>query len=496
MSAALRLRAALAGALLAVAALLVARGVVVPGLAWNDELVYAAAGRHVADGHGPISSFYHPDAIVERGLPQPDVHMPGQAMLLGTAFRLFGPREGVAIATSAVAFVLSAALVAWICARRGTASAAAAAAFFVLFPPHAAFGHTAMAESALCLSTVTFAAVWLGALEGARPWRAVALALVLAVGATQRETFLVYAVPAAWAIARWPAPERWRGGLAGGGVLAAYLAFVFLPFYRARASHPHMLTDALHAEGGIAGGIWRSLRDNVASLPLAPREAWQWVYLLQLMALAGALAIAWRATDERRPLAWLAVWGGATTWVGLALFYPLADWRAVRVLMPVAAPAIAVVGASLAWPPALRWTGRDAWRPVVGAAVLAVSVAATLAIGRDRRFNLAFGRDYAAFLAQTLPQRPAVVVATKAYRYGWEAYPVSVVVWEATDLKRVRAVAQRVPVDAIVVRKEEERRFLRGLEDGAYGRAYALASAEPFHDRYHVYVARDPPPNP
>jgi hypothetical protein len=157
------------------------------------------------------------------------------------------------------------------------------------------------------------------------------------------------------------------------------------------------------------------------------------------------------------------------------------------VLMPVVVPAILVVGASLVEPRARRPL-RDLWRPLVAGAVLAVSVVATASLGRDRRFHLAFGRDYARFLAATLPPRPAVVVAAKAYRYGWEAYPVAVVVWEATDLKRVRAVAERVPVDAIVIREEERRRFLRGMEDGAYGRGFFRASAAPFHGRYHAYV--------
>jgi hypothetical protein len=459
--------------------------VAVPGLAWNDELVYAAAARHVADGHGPVSSFYHPDAIVEGGLPQPDVHMPGQALLLGAAFRLLGPREEVAVATSAVAFVLAAAVVAWACTRWGTAGALAAAGLFVLFPPHAAFAHTAMAEPALCLTTAVFTALWLGCRDRPGVGRAVALGVVLAAGATQRETFLVYALPAAWAIARWPAGLRWRGALAGGGALAAYLAFVFVPFYMARASHPHVLTDVLQAGGsGIARVVARNVRDNLAALPFAPREAWQWVYLVQLLAVAAALLLARRATDERRPLAGLAAWGLATTWIGVALFYPLGDWRVVRVVMPVVVPAIAVVGASLAA------SARKRVALTLTAAVLAVSVMATVSIGRDRRFNLDFGRDYAAFLSRTLRKRPAVVVATKAYRYGWEAYPVAVVVWEATDLKRVRAVATRVPVDAIVVREEEERRFLRGEEDGAYNAAYALASTVPFHGRYHLYVAQ------
>lgn len=479
-----RLRAALLAALVAAGALALSRGTVVPGLAWNDELVYAAAGRHAADGQGPLSSFYHPDAIVEGGLPQPDVHMPGQALLLGAAFRLLGPREGVAVATSAVAFLLAAALVGWTCARWGVAAGLGGGALFALFPPHAPFAHTAMAEPALLLTTAAFAAVWLGALARPGIGRAVALAAVLAVGATQRETFLVYAAPAAWAVARWPRRERWRGAVAGGGALAAYLALVFLPFYRARASHPHVLTDALVDGTGLGAVIARSVRENLAALPFVPREAWQWVYLLQLAALVAAVVVTRRAADERRALAWLAVWGMATTWLGVALVYPLADWRVVRVLMPVAVPAVMVVGAALAR--AKRPAGAAA-----AAAITAVSVAAAVSIGRDRRFNLDFGRAYSAFLQATLAERPPVVVATKAYRYGWDAYPVSVVVWEATDLKRVRAVAERVRVDAIVVREEERRRFLRGLEDGAYGRGYALVSAAPFHGRYHVYAATD-----
>lgn len=484
MTAATGLRAALGGALLALLTVGLTRGFAVPGLAWNDELVYAAAGRHVADGHGPISSFYHPDAIVERGLPQPDVHMPGQALLLGAAFRVLGPREEVAVATSTIAFVLAAAVLAGSCARWGTAAALAAAGLFALFPPYAAFAHTAMAEPALGLTTAVFMALWLGALDRPHVARAVALAAALAAGATQRETFLVYALPAAWAVARWPARLRWRGALAGGGVLASYLAVVFVPYYRARASHPHVLTDVLRAgRTGIARVVAGNVRDNLAALPFVPREAWQWVYLAQLLGVAAALAIAWRATDARRPLAWLAVWGLATTWIGAALFYPLADWRVVRVLMPVVLPAIAVVGVSLVA------VARKRTALALTAAVLAVSATATISIGRDRRFSLDFGREYAAFLARMMRTRPAVVVATKAYRYGWEAYPVTVVVWEATDLKRVRAVATRVPVDAIVVREEEERRFLRGQEDGAYNRAFTLASAVPFHGRYHLYVA-------
>jgi hypothetical protein len=61
-----------------------------------------------------------------------------------------------------------------------------------------------------------------------------------------------------------------------------------------------------------------------------------------------------------------------------------------------------------------------------------------------------------------------VVIAPAAYRYGWDEYPVTVVVWDATDLPYTRAVDNAVKVDAIVVDQDKRRNFLGKLERGAY----------------------------
>jgi 4-amino-4-deoxy-L-arabinose transferase-like glycosyltransferase len=468
----------------------------VPGLAWNDELVYAVAGRHVADGHGPLSSFYHPDAIVMSGFPLRDVHMPGHALMLGAAFRLLGPSESAAILVSRLAFLGALLLLAETVRRRwGDRSALLASLLFVLFPPDAAFAHTAMSESVLTLLSIAFLALFLAARERPSVWRAVALALLLGVGAVHHETFLVYVPAAAWVVARWPQPARTRGLIAGGGLLAACLALVALPLYRARAPYPHALTDvflAADSPAHLALTLVRNVLGNLRALPLWPVEAWQRNHALQWVALLAAVAVGLRAGGERRLVAGLAVLGFLGTWLLLAPVYPIADWRAVRVFMHAMPPALAVIADALGARPANGWRPWHALRLLAPAAVLAVAAGSLSEIGRDRALNDDFGRAYSEYLARsTAGADVRLLVAPKAYRYGWDAYPVAIVVWEATDLKRVRQVEQLLPVDAIVVRKEERHRFLRGLQDGAYRRGFRPAPGEPFGGRYQVYLASD-----
>lgn len=492
------LRAAAAASALGLGALAITGTRVVPGLAWNDELVYAAAGRHVADGHGPLSSFYHPDAIAARGFPQPDVHMPGQAFVLGAAFRLGGPTETMAILTSRLAFLAAVVLLACAVGRRwGERSGLAAALLFVLFPPDAAFAHTAMSESVLTLLSTGFVAFFLAARDRPSVAHAVALALLLGLGAIHHETFLVYAPAAVWIVTRWPPPTRGRGLLAGAGVLGACL-LAALPMYLARAPHPHALSDVFLSDETTverAGTLTQNLLANLRAIPVWPNEAWEWNHALQWLALIAAVVLGIRRGGERREVAALAALGFLGTWALLALVYPLGDWRAVRVFMHAMPPALAVIADALVTRPAGGWRRRDALRVLAPVGVVAVAASSLQAIGRDRAYHDGFGRAYSDFLARSTAGRDVrVVVATKAYRYGWDAYPVAVVVWEATDLKRVRLVEQALTVDAIVVRREEKRRFVRGLLDGAYRRAFQPAPTEPFHDRYQVYLAVGEPP--
>ena len=486
-------RAAACALALGLAALALTRTPAVPGLVWNDELVFAAAGRHVADGHGPLSSFYHPLAIAARGFPQADVHMPGQAFVLGAAFRLAGATETVAILTSRLAFLGTLVLLAWtIGTRWGERSGVAAAALFALFPPDAVFAHTAMSESVFTLISTGFLALFLGARERPSVARAAAMALVLGAGAIHHETVLAYLPAAVWAITRWPARTRNRGLLAGALVLGACL-LVATPFYLARAPHPHVLSEFLISEESPAeraGTLTQNVLANLRGLPFPPREPWERNHALQWLAVAAAAAIGLHRGGARREVAALSVLGFLATWGVLALFYPIGEWRAVRIFMHAMPPALAVVADALVARPTAGWRRRDAWRLLVPAGIAVVAVSSLTTLGRERARDDAFGRAYSDFLVSSTAGRDVrVVVAAKAYRYGWDAYPVAVVVWDATDLRRVRLVEQALPVDAIVVRKEERRRFLRGLEDGAYRRAFAPAATEPFHDRYQVYLA-------
>jgi 4-amino-4-deoxy-L-arabinose transferase-like glycosyltransferase len=491
-------RAAAFAAALGLAALEVARTRAVPRLVWNDELVYAAAGRHVADGHGPLSSFYHPLAIAERGFPQPDVHMPGQAFVLGAAFRIAGPTDAVAVLTSRIAFLGAAMILAWAIARRwGEGPALAAAALFVLFPPDAAFAHTAMSESVFTLLTTVLLALLMGGRDRPSLSLAAALGLVLGLGAFHHETILVYVPAAAWVVSRWPPPVRRRALLTGAACLGACL-LAAAPSYLARAPHPHVLSEFLISEetpAQRAGTVTQNVLANLRGLPVWPREAWEWNHALQWLAMIAAVVVGIRKGGERRQVAALSALGFLGTWMVLALFYPIGDWRAVRIFMHAMPPALAVIADALVARPAAGWRARHALRLLAPAGVTAVAVSSLGAIGRDRASNDQFGMAYSDFLARSTAGRDVrVMVAAKAYRYGWDAYPVAVVVWDATDLKSVRLVEQLLPVDAIVVRREERRRFLRGLQDGAYRRAFEQAPTEPFHDRYQVYLAADERP--
>ena len=424
--------------------------------------------------------------------------MPGQAFLLGAAFRLGGPHRGDGDPHQP-------------CRLRGRGPASrvgrrpalggapglAAALLFVLFPPDAAFAHTAMSESVLTLLSTGLLALLLAARDRPSVWRAVGLALLLGAGVVHHETFLVYVPAAAWVVARWPAPARRRGLWAGAGVLAACL-LAALPLYLDRAPYPHVLSEMFESDETPverAGTLTQNLMANLRGLPIRPREAWEWNHALQWLALVAAAGLGIRRGGERRELAGLAALGFLGTWALLALFYPVGDWRAVRVFMHAIPPALAVIGDALVTRAAGGWRWRDALRLLAPAGVAVVGAASLDAIGRDRALHDAFGRSYSDFLVRgTAGHDVRVVVAPKAYRYGWDAYPVAVVVWNATDLKSVRAVEQQVPVDAIVVRREEKRRFLRGLDDGAYRRPFRPAPGEPFHDRYQLYLAGDERP--
>ena len=107
----------------------------------------------------------------------------------------------------------------------------------------------------------------------------------------------------------------------------------------------------------------------------------------------------------------------------------------------VVAAALAVLGLAYATgSPGLRWSDEFVYA-VVGR---------NLAEGRGFISNFynpdaILAKGFPLYLAHHLTVPPRVLIAPKAYRYGWEAYPVAIVVWDATDLRRVRALDYASP---------------------------------------------------
>jgi 4-amino-4-deoxy-L-arabinose transferase-like glycosyltransferase len=460
-----------------------------PGLVWSDEVIYAVVGRNIEQGRGPLSNFYHPAAIVAEGFPLRDVHLPLHAYLLGLSFTVFGVREWAALVPNQMSFVL-AGLVLFDVARRavGRRAAFGAAALFYLFPPQATLAHSAMSETTLVLLTVVAIWLWYRCRERPRVALAALLGVLLAVGATHRETFLVLLIPALHALWRWPPPQRARAAAAFAGAFLVGMAVVFWPQHLARSRIPHTGFETL-ALAGQPGWLWAILREaataKLGALSLFGPEAWRHVHALQVLTVLGAAVVGLRTTGARRELAGVAAWSYVATFSVMLPLYPLSDWRAVRQFMFAVPAAIIVISSAI---PALAASRARvvAWAAVPVFLFAAAEAHATLT--RSRQAALAAQTEYSRYLADALrPYQPQLVIAPAAYRYGWDMYPVSVVVSDATELVNTKAVDNVVRVDAIVVEKEKRRSFLGKIERGAYRGRYRELPPR-FGTRYVVFV--------
>jgi hypothetical protein len=478
-------RKALAGGAIALATGAAALGLAAaqgaaPGLSWSDEITYAAVGRHIADGRGPISSFAHPDAVLARGFPVRDVHMPAHAYALALVFRVFGPTETAAVAVGRAAFLLAGVLV--FCTGRrlfGTAAGVWAAALFFFFPGLAVYGHSAMSEPTLLLLTAAWWLVWCEGLKSGRPAAAAALGLLLAVAATHRETSLALAPAGVFALVRWPPPHRRRAALVASVCFGVWMAAVFWPLYRARAPYPHALSFLLDAtaQAGTMGAIAETLGRNVR--PWSRPDVWLWVYALEWACAAAAVVRARRIAEPARALG---RWGAATlalTFAALAPLYWIRGWTAVRMFLFTLPPCLVLLAGGA---PARTRLRRHAVPAVALVVFVLVGLTANRWLARDRQAEAERGRTYAAFIrAHTDIAPPRLVIAAGAHRYGWEEYPVAVVDPDV-DASHLAALGRLVVVDAIVSRRDRPH-FLATLREHGYTRR----SERPFEGN-HVYV--------
>jgi hypothetical protein len=400
-------------------------------LGWSDEIVYAVMGRNVASGRGLISNFYDARAIAARGFPLGDVHMPGHALLLAAAIASSGPQESSALAIPALAFVVAGAVLWRVCGRvAGPRAAMAAAAALLVFPSLPRYASSAMAELPVVLVAAVHLLVFWRALERPTGARLLALAAVVCIGATLRESLLALLVPSLLVLGRVPPGRRSRMAAVFLGTLAGYLALVWWPLNRARAPFPFYLAQLLD-EPGLQPSLAALARNALAnartlSWPAPHPEQWT-LSVLVLVALASPLALV-RRHGRAGLLATYTLTAAVATIVPLAFTYTFESWTGLRSALPLAPAAIATLAVLV------ESIGRPALRRGCSAAafgvLLAGSALADRALVLDRAAEYDEGEGEAREIEAAFGCRGAhVLVAREAFRYGWRNFPATVV-WQ------------------------------------------------------------------
>jgi 4-amino-4-deoxy-L-arabinose transferase-like glycosyltransferase len=460
-------------------------------LTWPDETVYAVVGRNIAAGKGPISNFYVPRSIIAAGVPLGDVHMPGHAFTLALSFLLLGPREYAAFLPNQVSFVIGGVLL-FALGRVlfGRAVALMAALFFYACPPLGAYANTTMSEPTLVALSVLFLALWCRALHRPRRMDAFVLALVLGAGATHHETFLILAPAVLYALWRWPSERRARGIWIFLLTLSTCVILVVWPLYRGRAPYPHW-TSALF-ETGREGDLLRTVASNalqnvrtLAGIQTGVRglrTATDRAYAVEVLVMLSTLLVALRTRGLAREVAGLALFQFAATFVAVMGVYPL--WRganACRLFMPGLPAALLALAVGL-------HERRRSWAWLAGGLIGAFMIAFTIdlhrSFTRQRGGSFDAKRALAAHIRRHACGSPLrFVVAPGAFRYGWEDYPVTVILSSEydpepeMDLERLVELDKVVPLDVIALPAPRRADMKRLIRAGAFRRSYRQAES-------------------
>jgi len=459
-----------------------------PKLVWSDEIIYALVGRHIADGHGNVSSITHPRTLAARGYPHPDVHLPGHMYLIAAAYKVLGVSELAAFVPSLLGY-LGSGLLLYVCGSRHFTRVAGVlgAGLFFVFPPNLTYANSAMAESTLQFASSAYLAAWLEAI--ARPRRSwlLCLGILLGLGTFHRETFLVFVPSALWALLAWPAGSRLR---AAPWLLTPFLlilAGLVGPAYLEKAPYPHDLSRIAEAGGAERVELMRARAiQNLRPAQFFGAAAWQWCATAQLGLIVVAIILFCRWRGAGRSLAGLALLASLGTWLLLVPIHRMPPWMGARMLMMGSVPLVLVVALGL-----VR-VERPWWRRVAIAATLAGSaltmVRSFIELREDRADWFKDGRRYAAYLIRTTADwRPRLVFAPRAYRYAWDAYPVAVIPWSATGLEMQILAARHGPVDVFVVRRPGKAAFRAAMRRGDFGAKYRVVG-EPYLGFNFVFV--------
>jgi hypothetical protein len=316
------------------------------------------------------------------------------------------------------------------------------------------------------------------------------LGVLLGLGAFHRETFLVLLPSALWALRAWPAGARLRAALWLATPFTLILALLVWPAYLAKAPYPHALSEL--ADRGLSTGLLEALAHNALAnlrlLPFLGPLAWQRSALLHVGLMLGAIVLSRSGAGRTRALAGYSLFASVGTWLPLVPLYRMPDWSGVRLLMAASVPLL------LAWAVWLHGLRRPLARLAIGASLLVCGFAtahATTALQQDRRKWHEEGRRLADHLLRTAAGwRPRLVMAPKAYRYAWDAYPVVVIPWDTAIPAMQQLAAAHGPVDLYVVFGGRElREFRRAMLRGALGARYRPAG-ESLDGSYHAFIRK------
>ena len=421
---------------------------------------YLAGARNLAATGSLNASFYHAEAILQKGYPHQDDHAPGYVILLGALIALVGGGYWTAVALNAFAYLAMAALV-WALGRAlglGERVAWLGGACCLLLPVYLPYVYWVMAEvvlAALFLAALVLAVRFRGS------WKVVVLAaLVFGVATTVRESMLL-TLPVFLAVLR---PRRFAQAFAP--VVLAFMLVVFWPLSRDRAPGGANMWaptsgKAFAFQAVQAAGEGRWMRASRVALERARRNYEELAADTTTGTERGVLALfallplwAWTGWRKRTSLERRLLLGLTVTWlvmIVLILFvYVVGRWSGLRYLM-------FVMPAFLPWIAAGPDGGKAA--PAVYALACGALTVSTLGILNDfKESRLRRQSYYADYVDRHIdPREVSRAVFPRGFLYGLRHPRVEVIL----DLPRgggggLRAFERVIGFELLVVSRGHE----------------------------------------
>jgi hypothetical protein len=466
-----------------------------PRLSWSDEIVYAVVGRNIAEGRGIITNFYVPASIAEQGYPLGDVHVPGHMFFIVPFFWLIGPKEIAALLPNQISYLVTGLLLCWLGKRAFNRWAGMSAAiFFFLFPAIITYAHSAMAELTLVLLSTIYLVVWYRSLKSPRLIDSFLMAILLVAGAIHRQTFLTFLPLSVYVFFRWPLAQRKKGLLFFGGIFLVLMLFVFVPLYQARAPYPSGLANLFNVLSNLpdttqrAQFFWQKALTNLSDF-LWGSSFSQYLASWTFILLVIVCVFSWSPFSAyQKPLIIFFLFAFLTNFLAVSLLHTFLDWQGFRALsMFIPAGVLILSGFVAQRRKIIKFLSFVLLLGYFGYSAFHLN--ALLTLDRQQTYQTQHQQSQM-IIEQTQEFQPQTVMANKAFLYGWEAYPVTVIWRVATDPAMAKALEEAIPIDVIVVGEEDKNRLIDGVRQGVFKGNYQLVNEIPLEGQY-IFVNAD-----